>query len=212
MLQFITNTHCQRSVEEQVAAVLRGGCRWIQLRMKEADDAEVRRVVEKILPLCAEHDAFLLLNDRVELCKELELTGVHIGREDMPPSKARLLLGPTAVIGVTANTMADIQAVRSLDVDYIGMGPYADTRTKANLAPILGVEGIAALCRDMDEQEIEIPRVAVGGITLADVAPLMEAGVNGVAVSGAIAAAENPEEMTRLFIEELHKFEPGAIG
>ena len=212
MLQFITNTQCQRSVEDQVAAVLRGGCKWIQLRMKEADDHEVRRTVEKIKPLCARHEAFLLLNDRVELCKELELTGVHVGREDMPPSKARLLLGPAAVIGVTANTFADIEAVRSLDIDYIGMGPYADTQTKANLAPILGLEGIAELCRRMEEQEIEIARVAVGGIALADVAPLMKAGVNGVAVSGAIAAAEDPERMTRLFIEELHKFQPGAIG
>lgn len=205
MLQYITNTESPLSIKEQVAAVLEGGCSWIQLRMKEASDDDIRKVVEEIKPLCAEHDALLLLNDRVELCKELQLTGVHLGKEDMLPSKARIELGPLAVIGVTVNTFDDVKAVRSLDIDYVGMGPFRTTSTKKNLAPILGLEGTKQLCDRMENAEIEIPRVAVGGITLDDVSALMDAGVNGIAVSGAIAFADDPVDMTRKFISLLNK-------
>lgn len=205
MLQYITNTESKRSIKEQVQAVLEGGCKWIQLRMKDATDDEMRRVVDEIKPLCAEHEAWLLLNDQVELCKELQLTGVHLGKQDMLPSKARLELGPLAVIGCTVNTWDDILAVRSLDIDYLGIGPFRMTTTKKNLAPVLGVEGIKALCDRMENEEIELPRVAVGGITIDDVDALKEAGVNGVAVSGAIANADDPVEMTRRFIAKLEK-------
>ena len=181
MLQYITNTDVELPVVEQVKAVLAGGCRWIQVRMKEASDEEITRVVEEIKPLCLEHEAFLLLNDRVELAKTLDVGGVHLGHDDMPASQARMKLGPAAVIGVTANTFADILAVSALDIDYFGVGPYRMTTTKKNLAPVLGV----------------------GGIRLEDVKPLMEAGVNGIAVSGSIAAAADPKAATEAFIKAL---------
>lgn len=203
MLQYITNTSCNRSVKDQIIAVLNGGCRWIQIRMKEASDEEITKVVEEVKPLAAEKDAFLLLDDRVELCKKLELTGVHLGKDDMLPSQARIELGPLAVIGVTANTFEDVIAVRSLDVDYIGIGPFQYTLTKKNLSPILGIEGIKKICESMKEAQIEIPCVAVGGIKADDVNPLLDIGCNGVAVSGAIAFAENMEEETRKFISML---------
>lgn len=206
MLQYITNTDSSVPVAEQVRKVLDGGCRWIQVRMKDASDDEVAEVVEKIKPWCIETEAFLILNDRVELAKKLDVGGVHLGKTDMLPSKARMILGPAAVIGVTANTFDDIKAVRALDIDYIGMGPYAETKTKKNLAPVLGLEGIRRLCIDMRENEIEIAHVAVGGIREEDIVPLMEAGVNGIAVSGAIAFAEDIEAATRRFIDIIEKF------
>ncbi|MCM1153227.1 MAG: thiamine phosphate synthase [Muribaculum sp.] len=201
MLQYITNTESHRSVVDQIHSVIDGGCRWIQIRMKEASDDEIREVVKAVLPKAAETETFLLLDDRVALCKELEMTGVHLGKEDMPPSQARIELGPAAVIGVTANTFEDIEAIRSLDIDYIGAGPYAMTNTKKNLAPILGLEGIRQLCDKRREAEIETPIVAVGGIRLEDVKPLLEAGVNGIAVSGAIAFADDIATATREFID-----------
>lgn len=206
MLQYITNTNSKVSPADQIKGVIAGGCRWVQIRMKEASDEEISKVVEEIKPLCLETETFLILDDRVELAKTLDVGGVHLGKTDMLPSKARMLLGPAAVIGVTANTIDDIRAVRSLDIDYIGMGPYADTRTKKNLAPILGLEGIRNLCTEMEQLEINISHVAVGGIRLEDVVPLMEAGSNGVAVSGAIAFAEDIEVATRAFIEALKPF------
>lgn len=206
MLQFITNTEAAATPAEQVKGVIAGGCRWVQIRMKNASDEEISRVVEDVKPLCLETETFLILNDRVELAKKLDVGGVHLGKTDMLPSKARLLLGPAAVIGVTANSINDVKAVRSLDIDYIGMGPYADTRTKKNLAPILGLEGIRNLCTEMEQLEINISHVAVGGIGLADVVPIMEAGSNGIAVSGAIAFADDISKATSEFLSALKPF------
>lgn len=199
MLQYITNTACPHSIEEQVKAVLEGGCRWIQLRMKGASQEEVLEMAKKIKPLTDEKEAFLIINDYWEVCRDANATGVHLGQTDTPPSKARMELGPLAVIGVTANTFEQIESVKSLDIDYIGMGPFADTKTKENLAPVLGLEGIATLCDKMNEAEINIAHVAVGGIKLEDVQPLLEAGVDGIAVSGAIAFADDMAEATRKF-------------
>lgn len=206
MLQYITNTDSPVNVIDQVRQVLDGGCRWIQVRMKEASDEEVTEVVNTIKPWCLETEAFLILNDRVELAKKLDVGGVHLGRTDMLPSKARLLLGAAAVIGVTANSFDDVKAVRGLDVDYIGIGPFAATRTKKNLSPILGLEGIRTIHREMLENEIDIATVAVGGIKLEDVVPIMETGVNGIAVSGAIAFSDNIETETKKFMEKLSPF------
>ncbi len=203
MLQYITNTHCGRSIPEQVKAVLEGGCRWVQLRMKDASQEEVAEMARQIKPLTDEKEAFLIINDYVDVCRDVNCTGVHLGKTDMLPSKARMELGPLAVIGVTANTFEDIEAVRALDIDYIGMGPFADTRTKENLAPILGISGIANLCNEMNAAEINIAHVAVGGVKLDDVQALLEAGCDGIAVSGAIANADDMVEATRRFISLL---------
>lgn len=200
MLQYITNTDCKLPVVDQVAAVIEGGCRWIQIRMKEATDEEIGKVVEAVKPMCLKEEAFLLLNDRVELAKELNVGGVHIGKTDMAPGRARAILGAAAVIGVTANTIDDIALVSGIDIDYIGVGPYATTTTKKNLAPVHGLDGMAHICKEMEQREIMIPHVAVGGIRLSDVQPLLDAGCNGIAVSGAIAFADDPVEATRQFI------------
>ena len=206
MLQYITNTSVATPVAEQIKGVIHGGCRWVQIRMKDASDEEIRAVFSEIRPLADETQTVIIINDRVELARELGkdgVAGVHIGKHDMLPIKAREFLGPMAIKGVTANTFDDILAVRSLDVDYIGIGPYADTTTKADLAPVLGLEGFASLCREMDSHEIQFPRVAVGGITLSDIKPLTEAGANGIAVSGDIARSEDIAEATRRYIDIL---------
>lgn len=203
MLQFITNTNSKTPVTDQIFAVLEGGCRWIQIRMKDASDEEIKKVVDTVKPKCIETGAFLLLDDRVELAKELNVGGVHLGKEDMPASKARMILGPAAVIGVTANTYADVAAVSQLDIDYYGIGPFAETKTKENLAPVLGLSGIRDICYEMEKNEINKPHVAVGGITIDDVLPLLEAGVNGIAVSGAIANADDIVKATKDFLKVL---------
>lgn len=203
MLQFITNTESKVPVVDQIHGVIAGGCRWVQIRMKNASDDEVREVVSAIMPECIKNEVFLLLDDRVELAKELNVGGVHLGKDDMPASKARTILGPAAVIGVTANTFADVVAVSNLDIDYYGLGPFALTQTKKNLAPVLGLEGIRKLCFEMEEHEINIAHVAVGGITYDDIVPLFEAGVNGIAVSGALANAKDIPTETERFIKAM---------
>ncbi len=183
-----------------------GGCRWIQLRMKEASDEEVAAVVKEVSPMCRDTETILILDDRVELVKALEeeVSGVHVGKRDMPPAQARELLGGGPLIGVTANTAEDILALKGVDVDYIGLGPYRFTRTKKGLSPTLGTEGYRRILSEIRCQGIDLPVVAIGGITLEDVPALMAAGVDGIAVSGAIIAAHDPEEYVRELIESLN--------
>ncbi len=204
MLQFITHTSERYSVVEQVKMVLEGGCKWIQLRMKEATDEEVKAVAEELIPLCKDADAILVIDDRVELVKEMEVTGVHLGKKDMPVAEARNLLEGGPIIGATANTTDDIFALKGIDVDYVGLGPFRHTTTKENLSPILGLEGYSKIMKEIREAGVQLPVVAIGGITLEDIDDVMATGVNGVAISGAIINAENPVEYTKAILNKLY--------
>ena len=175
--------------------------------MKNASDDEIKEVVDQIKPLCIETETFLIMNDRVDLAKTLDVGGVHLGKTDMLPSKARIELGPAAVIGCTANTFEDVLAVHTLDIDYIGIGPFRYTDTKKNLAPILGIDGIKSICDQMKERQINIATVAIGGIRKEDVDALMSTGVNGIAVSGAIAFADDIKAETEEFLRILAPYE-----
>ena len=203
MLQFITNNSDRYSIAEEVQMAIEGGCRWVQLRMKDATDEEVRQVALELIPMCQENDTFLIIDDRVELVNELRVSGVHLGKEDMDPLQARELLGPHAIIGITANTAEDILRYKGKDVDYVGLGPFRFTTTKRNLAPELGLEGYKMIVDQVRQAGMELPIVAIGGITLADVDGLMATGVNGLAVSGAIVNAEDPVDTTSQFMQAL---------
>lgn len=192
MLQFITDASDKYSIAEEVQMAIEGGCRWVQLRMKEATDDEVRQVAMELIPMCRETDTFLIIDDRVELVAELKVSGVHLGKEDMDPLQAREVLGPHAIIGVTANTAEDIIKYKGKDLDYFGVGPYKFTSTKKNLAPVLGIEGYQKLVKEVRDAGVEFPIVAIGGITKDDVKPLMATGVNGIAISRAIIDADDP--------------------
>lgn len=203
MLQFITNPSDRWSIAEEVRMAIEGGCRWIQLRMKDASDEEVRRTALELIPLCRDHDTFLIIDDRVELVNELRVSGVHLGRGDMDPMEARELLGPHAIIGVTANTAEDIIQWKGKDVDYVGLGPVHTTSTKKNLAPVLGTDGVKEVVDTVRKAGVELPIVAIGGLTLDDVDPLKAAGINGIAVSGAIINAPDPMLYTMKIMERL---------
>lgn len=204
MLQFITHPNEKYSVVEQVKMVLDGGCKWIQLRMKNSSDEEVKAIAEEIIPLCKEADAILVIDDRVELVKELEVTGVHLGKKDMPVAEARNLLEGGPIIGATANTAGDIFALKSIDVDYVGLGPFRYTTTKENISPILGLDGYRKILKEIRDAGVELPVVAIGGITLDDIDDIMATGVNGIAMSGAIINAENPTEYTKAILKKLY--------
>lgn len=203
MLQFITHESDRFSIAEQVQMVIEGGCRWIQLRMKEATDEEVRETALELIPMCQENDTFLVIDDRVAVVNELKVSGVHLGKDDMDPLDARELLGPHAVVGVTANTAADILKFKGKDIDYIGLGPFRFTTTKQRLAPVLGLEGYKSVVNAVRAAGVELPIVAIGGISLEDVAPLMATGINGIAVSGSIINAPDPVFATSQFIDRL---------
>lgn len=200
-IQFITHRNSRFSYADGARMALEGGCRWIQLRMKEASDDEVREVAAAIQPLCAEHGAVFLIDDRVGLVKELHADGVHLGRHDMPVSEARRVLGEEFIIGGTANTFEDVERLWREGADYIGCGPFRFTTTKANLSPVLGLDGYRDITARMAVTGINLPVVAVGGILRGDIPALMETGISGIALSGAVLDAVNPVEEMRRIIE-----------
>lgn len=204
MLMFITHPSDRYSIAEEVQMALEGGCKWIQLRMKDASDEEFRQTALEIIPMCQENEAFLVFDDRVELAMEMGVHGVHLGKNDMNPLQARETMGAEAIIGVTANTADDIIRFRGWDVDYVGLGPFRYTTTKSNLSPVLGIDGYREIVKAVRDSGMTLPIVAIGGITIDDIPAIMATGVNGVAVSGAIINADDPVEYTRNLLEKLN--------
>ncbi len=194
MLQFITNPSERHSIAEQVKMAVDGGCKWVQLRLKDATYEQLKSAAEEIIPICRDADVILVIDDNVELVKELRVHGVHLGKEDMDPRQAREILGPHAIIGVTANTAADILALKGVDVDYVGLGPFRYTSTKKKLSPVIGLDGYRDIMQEVAEQGNKLPVVAIGGITIDDVDNIMSAGVQGIAMSGSIINADNPTQ------------------
>lgn len=203
MLQYISHFTPQISYAEGIRMALKGGCRWIQLRMKDAPAEEIIACAEEVLPLCRRHGAKFLLDDHVELVRQLGADGVHLGKNDMPVDEARKILGSDIIIGGTANTIEDIIRLHKQGADYIGCGPFRFTTTKKNLSPILGLDGYKSIVLKMKELGIDLPIVAIGGITVEDIPSVMGTGVSGIALSGAILGAPDPVEMTARIIETI---------
>lgn len=203
MLQYISHFTPQISYAEGIRMALEGGCRWIQLRMKDAPAEEIIACAEEVRPLCRRHGAKFLLDDHVELVRQLGADGVHLGKNDMPVDEARKILGPDIIIGGTANTIEDIIRLHKQGADYIGCGPFRFTTTKKNLSPILGLDGYKSIVLKMKELGIDLPIVAIGGITMEDIPAVMGTGVSGIALSGAILGAADPVEMTARIIETI---------
>jgi len=197
--QFITHQTEKYDYFQSAQMALEGGCKWIQLRMKEAPIEEVEAMALRVKLLCKEHDATFIIDDHVEICRKVEADGVHLGKNDMPPAGARKILGSQFIIGGTCNTYEDILAIKE-SVDYIGCGPFRFTTTKKNLAPVLGLDGYRNIVWNCRSNGINLPIVAIGGITVEDITDILNAGANGIALSGTILNAENPVEETKRII------------
>lgn len=200
MIQFITHSNERYDHVEGAKLALQGGCRWIQLRMKDAMEIDFLRAAKKIRRLCDEYHATFILDDHVEWVGLTDADGVHLGKNDMPVDEARKMLGQNKIIGGTANTFEDVERLFRQGADYIGCGPFRFTTTKKNLSPVLGLEGYRDITAQMKAHDIQLPIVAIGGILHQDIPAIMQTGVTGIAVSGAILNAENPVEEMRLFI------------
>lgn len=203
MLQFITHSSENITILEEIENVVAGGCKWVQLRMKDAEKEEIKEVARKAKEICKKNDVILVIDDYVDIAKELELDGVHLGKNDMPVDEARKLLGEEFIIGATANTFEDIEALRHTDIDYIGLGPFRFTSTKKNLSPVIGIDGYAEIMRLKAESSINLPIVAIGGICYDDINDIMDTGISGIAVSGSLIKAKNMTEETRKMISLL---------
>lgn len=198
-VQFITHFTERYTYLDSAQMALDGGCRWIQLRMKDAPLKEIEENAIKMKELCQSYDATFIIDDHVEVAKRIGADGVHLGKNDMPVSEARKILGNRFIIGGTANTFDDILSLNETGADYIGCGPYRYTTTKKNLSPILGLKGYKEVISNMQRMNIQLPIVAIGGIGYDDIDTLLSTGINGIALSGSILKADNPiEEMKRI--------------
>ena len=199
-LQFITHHNERYSYIDSARIALHGGCRWIQLRMKGVSDTLLEEAAIAVQKMCREYGATFIIDDNVALTKRIGADGVHLGKNDMPVAEARKMLGEGYIIGATVNTFDDIvNALYTATPNYFGCGPFRYTSTKQNLAPILGYEGYREVISKMRERNIEIPLIAIGGITKGDIPELLRCGVNGIALSGSILNAEHPVmEMQRI--------------
>ena len=208
-LQFITHYTEKCSYIDSAKIALEGGCRWIQLRMKDVSETTLEHHALIIQEMCKEYGATFIIDDNVFLAKKINADGVHLGKNDMPITEARRILGDDFIIGATVNIFEDILKItNSLSstansqrpmVNYFGCGPFRFTQTKQKLSPILGIEGYKEIVKKKLEQNIDIPIVAIGGISNADIPHILETGIDGIALSSSILRAENPiEEMKNI--------------
>lgn len=206
MLQFITH-HTERYDEVSAAeAVLRGGCRWIQLRMKDAPAQAVVEAGRAIGDMCRKAGATFILDDRADLVDELQADGVHLGKNDMPVEQARCMLGGNRIIGATANTFDDIRRAAAAGADYIGLGPFRFTTTKRNLSPVIGLDGYRSIMERCRQEGIRLPIVAIGGIVARDIEAIMSTGIDGIALSGALLQAADTTEETQKIISIINRY------
>lgn len=203
LLQYISHYTAERTYLDGIMMALEGGCRWIQLRMKDATDAEVWPIAIKAQEACRKYHATFIIDDRVEMVKSIHADGVHLGKNDMPIREARRILGDDFIIGGTANTFDDVMDHYRAGANYIGCGPFRFTTTKQRLSPVLGLAGYRHIMHEMQVHDIDLPIVAIGGITLDDIPAIMQTGVTGIALSGSILKAANPVEETRLILRRI---------
>jgi thiamine-phosphate pyrophosphorylase len=163
---------------EQVRRLCVGGATLVQLREKHLGPREFYREAEAALRVARSFGARIIINDRVDLALALKADGVHLGQHDLPSEAARKLLGDGAIIGFSTHNPEEAWAAANLPVDYLGVGPIFSTSTKVDPAPVVGLEGL----RQIRRQIKRIPLVAIGGIRRERAADVMAAGADAVAL------------------------------
>ena len=197
-LQFISNGSAQEQVE-QIRRACEHGIDWVQLRLKNCSKEVILDTAFEVKEICHRTHTTFILNDHVDIAVKVDCDGVHIGKQDISPTQARTLLGNTKIIGCTANTFEDVKILSQFNINYIGIGPYRFTTTKEKLSPILGLEGYQEVLENMKLHNINIPLIAIGGIQVNDVKSIMNIGMHGIAVSGAISNTEQMQEAIKQF-------------
>ena len=184
-----------RSLEDLLAAVIDGGCRMVQLRDKESPPGRILPVAERLLTRARRAGVTFIVNDRVDLAVGLGADGVHLGQDDLPARTARPLLRPGMILGISTHDVAQAHAARDAGADYVAVGAMFATTTKPDFQ-LVGPGLVRKLRPD-----IRVPLVGIGGITHDNVADVIRAGADGVAVISAVCGATDPTGATRRFLE-----------
>lgn len=182
-----------RSIESVVRAAVKGGATMIQLRNKSGDLNAVEREARAIQEVLFNSDVSFIINDYVALAARIGADGVHIGQGDMPPAKARDIIGQAAILGITAFTPDHFAALDPRMVDYAGTGPCYATLTKPD-KPVLTRDDFAKMVKSS-----LVPVVGIGGITPQNASAVLKAGAKGIAMMRAISEADDPREAAKQF-------------
>ena len=174
------------TVLEQVEFALQGGVKMIQIREKDVTLTEYIALASEALKITRSHDAFLIINDAVEVVKAVGADGLHLGQEDMPLKEARSTLGNDVIIGVSVKTMEETKQAEADGADYVAVNGVFPTSTKEDLGYCPGLEGV-----NLIRQCTRLPLIGIGGINLHNCCSVVEAGADGVAVVTAITMSDN---------------------
>jgi thiamine-phosphate pyrophosphorylase len=203
-LYFVTDRAlCKgRALEDVVKQAVQGGVAWVQLREK---DLSTRAFVEesaRIKAVLAAAKVPLIINDRLDVALAVGAEGVHLGQDDMPCEIARRLLGPTAIIGLSVETWADVEAAEHQPVDYLGVSPIFATPTKTDTKGAWGLDGLARI-----KAFSRHPLVAIGGLNRSNIAEVVRSGAEGIAVVSAICSAEDPMQAAADLVAVMQRVE-----
>lgn len=182
---------------EVVETLLKAGVTCVQLREKEAEDALILQEAQELKALCHRYGVPFLVNDRPDLAQAVGADGVHVGQEDTGLVEARNLLGANALLGGSAHTVEEALAAQAAGADYLGCGAVFGSGTKHNVSQ-MPLETLTAICRAVD-----IPVVAIGGVSLDNLPLLAGTGIAGVAVISGLFAAEDKTEAAQAFLRQL---------
>lgn len=181
-----------RTLEEVLEEALEGGVTMVQLREKNMSEEELYREALSLKPLCAAYGVPLLVDDSVEVCREADLDGVHVGQSDMAVPGAREILGPGKIIGATAHNVAEAIRAEEMGADYLGCGAAFGTSTKTD-AHTIDLTAYKAIT-----EAVHIPVCAIGGITEENALRLAGYGLSGIAVVSGIFASQDIAESCRI--------------
>lgn len=189
-----------RSHIEVAHAAIAGGARIIQMRDKKASDREFYYTALQLRQITKDSGVLFLINDRVDIAAAVGADGVNIGQTDLPVEAARRLLGESAIIGVSADSLEQALEAESNGADYVGFGPVFPTTTKLDAGPVSGLDTLRTVC-----ESVRIPVVAIGGISVSNIGAVAKAGAACAAVVSAVVCAEDMVQATRELIREFEK-------
>ncbi|MDR1863575.1 MAG: thiamine phosphate synthase [Treponema sp.] len=178
-----------RPLIQAVEAAVQGGVTMVQLREKEASAGEFFALAKELLGLTRPLGIPLIINDRLDIALAAGAEGLHIGQSDLPLREARRIAGPGLIIGVSASTAEEALAAERDGADYIGAGAVFPTGSKADVSAVIGIDGLAAICK-----AVKIPVAAIGGIGPGNIRAVLEAGASGAAVISAILSQPDIRE------------------
>ncbi|AJY52611.1 MULTISPECIES: thiamine phosphate synthase [Halomonadaceae] len=181
-------------LEQTVEAAVRGGVTIVQLRDKYASDEQMTAQAKRLKALLAGSGVPLIINDRLQVALESQADGLHVGQSDAAIEEARQVLGEQAIIGLSINTFAQLQAAPIALLDYVGIGPVFATGSKQDHAQPIGFGGLASLVK-----ACPLPSVAIGGLKAEHAISVQRAGANGIAVISAICGQHDPFKAARAF-------------